>query len=98
MLFQKLIPRLGRSAEVTKQLLRETPKDTIPPNTTGPRRQRSSRVYPLQRKTDLEKSPNFHGLIYFFTERISLSDMYSFFFFFMQKSRRQGDKNYSSKN
>ncbi|KAL4206991.1 hypothetical protein CU097_006474 [Rhizopus azygosporus] len=55
-----LIPRLGRSAEVTKQLLRETPKDTIPPNTTGPRRQRSSRVYPLQRKTDLEKSPNFH--------------------------------------
>jgi hypothetical protein len=56
------MPRFGRSAEVTKQMMMDTPKDTIPPIASGPRRQRSSRIYPVREKTDLEKCPNFSGL------------------------------------
>ncbi|EIE79220.1 hypothetical protein RO3G_03925 [Rhizopus delemar RA 99-880] len=54
-----LISRFGRSADITKQILSDTPKDTIPP--TGPRRQRSSIIQPIRVKSDLEKCPNFHG-------------------------------------
>ncbi|KAG1056167.1 hypothetical protein G6F55_006489 [Rhizopus delemar] len=53
-----LISRFGRSADITKQILSDTPKDTIPP--TGPRRQRSSIIQPIRVKSDLEKCPNFH--------------------------------------
>ncbi|CAO3702672.1 unnamed protein product [Rhizopus stolonifer] len=38
----------------------DTPKDTIPPIASGPRRQRSSRIYPIRDKTDLEKCPGFN--------------------------------------
>ncbi|KAI9281610.1 phosphatase 2A regulatory B subunit-domain-containing protein [Sporodiniella umbellata] len=53
-----LIPRLGRSADITRQMLNDTPKDTIPP--MGPRRQRSSIIRPIRQKTDLEKTPGFN--------------------------------------
>lgn len=53
----------GRSAEVTKQILKDTPKDTIPAVRT-PRRQRSSRIYATREKADLEKSPYFNGRLY----------------------------------
>ncbi|KAG1158240.1 hypothetical protein G6F37_005976 [Rhizopus arrhizus] len=53
-----LTSRFGRSADITKQILSDTPKDTIPP--TGPRRQRSSIIQPIRIKSDLEKCPNFH--------------------------------------
>ncbi|CAO0793405.1 unnamed protein product [Mucor circinelloides] len=51
----------GRSAEVTKQILKDTPKDTIPAVRT-PRRQRSSRIYATREKADLEKSPYFNDV------------------------------------
>ncbi|KAI8642721.1 phosphatase 2A regulatory B subunit-domain-containing protein [Parasitella parasitica] len=51
----------GRSAEVTKQILKDTPKDTIPAVRT-PRRQRSSRIYATREKVDLEKSPYFNDV------------------------------------
>ncbi|KAG2191055.1 hypothetical protein INT46_007827 [Mucor plumbeus] len=51
----------GRSAEVTKQILKDTPKDTIPAVRT-PRRQRSSRIYVTREKADLEKSPYFNDV------------------------------------
>lgn len=53
-----LIPRLGRSADITKQMLNDTPKDTIP--SMGPRRQRSSIIRPIRQRTDLEKTPSFN--------------------------------------
>ncbi|KAI9251971.1 phosphatase 2A regulatory B subunit-domain-containing protein [Sporodiniella umbellata] len=54
------LPRFGKSSEVTKQMLLDTPKDTIPPTASGPRRQRSSSIYPAHEKKDLEKCPGFH--------------------------------------
>ncbi|KAI8976463.1 phosphatase 2A regulatory B subunit-domain-containing protein [Pilobolus umbonatus] len=47
------LSRVGRSNEITN-ILKDTPKDTIPAPRT-PRRQRSSRVYATHERADLEK-------------------------------------------